>query len=512
MKRIGWLVWLTWIAPVQAEMALTDLTPTERAIVQERDAAAVARYRSGFADVLRYMQAQPVLFPAKKSQAPRLLTQEQRADVRRLWARLLDYYLALDGLGRFHGKFATLPDLAERQRSFAVAQGAFLAGYRTALDFIAAAERNPGLDVVLNEPLPELGLPARTYDKFKFRFLNALRAGEFAAMEAVRPVLLADDASLRPGIVDDARAILRVGRGKGEAMTFANGFDIVRKAGVTTWFPVQAGVAEWMGDVKVYRVKSSLVSAAQIAGMPAMLEPGDVLLERREWYLSNIGLPGYWPHAALYVGTPEERASFFDDPAVRAWVREQREPGGDLNVLLQRRYGKAYVTSTAEQEHGHRPRVIEAISEGVSFTTIEHSEDADAVAVLRPRRGKVDKAAAVVRAFGYAGRPYDFDFDFRSDATLVCTELVYKAYEPVPGITGLTLPLVDILGRVATPANEIARQFDEQYGSAAQQFDLVLFLDGQERSRVAVAAGLEEFRRSWRRPKWHILVQSGAGP
>jgi hypothetical protein len=44
--------------------------------------------------------------------------------------------------------------------------------------------------------------------------------------------------------------------------------------------------------------------------------------------------------------------------------------------------------------------------------------------------------------------------------------------------------------------------------SQEQQSDLVLFLDGRERERRAVAASAEEFCASWKRPKWHILVKS----
>jgi hypothetical protein len=42
-----------------------------------------------------------------------------------------------------------------------------------------------------------------------------------------------------------------------------------------------------------------------------------------------------------------------------------------------------------------------------------------------------------------------------------------------------------------------------------QQSDLILFLDGQERKGKAVEADLAEFRSSWQRPKWHVLVQEG---
>ena len=63
------------------------------------------------------------------------------------------------------------------------------------------------------------------------------------------------------------------------------------------------------------------------------------------------------------------------------------------------------------------------------------------------------------------------------------------------------------MGRLVTTANEIVRQFDEQFGSRSQQTGLVLFLDGYERPKVAIEADTKAFRMSWRRPKWHILTQ-----
>jgi hypothetical protein len=298
-----------------------------------------------------------------------------------------------------------------------------------------------------------------------------------------------------------------VGKGRGEALTAKNALKVVQNGAQSAWMPVQHGVSEWMGDTKVYRPGRSLISQAQIKEVQPKLLPGDVLLERREWYMSNIGLPGFWSHAALYLGTPEERRAFFADADTQAWVKKQGESGGDLEALLQTRYPKAYKASLEPQEGHHAVRVLEAISEGVSFTTLEHSADCDSLVVLRPKLTKAEKAQALVGAFHYAGRPYDFNFDFATDSELVCTELVYKAYESAAGFRGLTFPLVEMLGRKVTPANEIARQFDAQCGTPEEQFELVIFLDGQERRTKAVEASLATFRESWRRPKWHVFVQ-----
>lgn len=288
--------------------------------------------------------------------------------------------------------------------------------------------------------------------------------------------------------------------------TARNGVDMLGNALFQAYFPVQQNVSEWMGDVRVLRTGNALISRPQIARLSQVLQPGDILLERREWYLSNIGLQGFWSHAALYVGSVEERIKYFDDEEVRAWLGEAGVTNGDFESLLRQRYPEAY-TNSLKPYHGRLPRVLEAISDGVVFTTLEYTADADSLVVLRPRLSKPAKARAIQRAFHYSGRPYDFNFDFRTDEALVCTELIYKAYEPSGNTEGLLLPLTEVLGRPVTPANAIARQFDAEYGTAHQQYEFIMFLDGQEHLGIAKDAGIQMFRESWRRPKWHVINQ-----
>jgi uncharacterized protein YycO len=298
-----------------------------------------------------------------------------------------------------------------------------------------------------------------------------------------------------------------MGKGKGYLLTAKNALAVVQEAAFKAWFPVQKNVSEWMGDVKVYRKGIHLISSDQIEMLKERLRPGDILFERHEWYLSNMGLPGFWTHAAMYVGTPEERRDYFADPETIAWVKNQKIADGDLEVLLRRRYPDAYVKATTPQEDGQAPCIIEAISEGVSFTSLEHSGASDSIGVLRPRLAQPEKALAILRAFHYSGRPYDFNFDFETDATLVCSEVVYRAYEPGTGMRGVVFPITEIMGRKVSTPNNMVRQFDEQFGADDAQADFVVFLDGFEKERRAVESTLESFRQSWRRPNWHILIQ-----
>ena len=223
--------------------------------------------------------------------------------------------------------------------------------------------------------------------------------------------------------------------------------------------------------------------------------------------MSNIGLPGFWTHAALFVGTKESRNSYFNDSEIKEYFKRTGVHQHSIDSILKDRYPLIYEQSNRVQDDGHRPRVVEAISEGVVFTTAQHSMAADSVAILRPRLSKPAKAQAIMKAFYYSGRPYDFNFDFLTDSELVCTELVYKSYESTKITKGLKLQLKSMLGRELISANDIAELYAEEYNSGKQQFDLVCFLDGYEHLGKAILGTKEEFLKSWERPKWHFAFQ-----
>ncbi len=485
--------------PDRGDTPLLQLTNDERVVLIQRQ---------GLAETLRFMQQRNDLFPAEQPDLKHMLSREQKEEIWSTWVSFLDRFMLLDSIGQRYADYREQKDPVLRRQQFRIAYAAFLARYRYSLDFLAITERDPVFHTILNERIPELGLDKGTYVEFKYHYLHLAIATEFAAL-GINSRLFGEDETdaLQPGINDDRAVIWRYGGGEGIKQTVRNGAQIVKDSSFNAFFPIQKGVSDWMGDVKVLRVGESLIAPEQIAALPSRLQPGDVLLERREWYLSNVGLPGFWPHAALYIGTREERQRYFDDPQVADWVRGQGVEDGAFERLLQTREPQAYATSLSPAEAGHPARIIEAVGEGVLFTSVEHSADADSLAVLRPRLDKREKAQAILAAFHYSGRPYDFNFDFLTDDTLVCTELVYKAYEGSSERQGIRFPTLNLLGRLALPANEIVKQFDRNYGTAQQQFELVIFLDGQERERQAREADLQTFRESWKRPKWHVITQ-----
>jgi len=155
----------------------------------------------------------------------------------------------------------------------------------------------------------------------------------------------------------------------------------------------------------------------------ALLEPGDVLITRHDRALTNLFLPGFWPHAALYLGSVADR---------------QR-----LDVILDE--------ARAGRWNGDR-RVLEALKDGVLFRPLEQTLAVDAVAVIRPQLDPAVVAIGLARAAEHEGKLYNFDFDFFRSDRLVCTEVVYRAYD---GLGPIAIQLRVRSGRPTLSAEDL---------------------------------------------------------
>jgi hypothetical protein len=252
-----------------APAAQPEPSPAEvRGGAWEADAEAVRVCREGLRSVLAYVAGTPEFFrPEAKGAVP---ASEVREALRETWAAYLDYHLALESIGGAHRGFADRGE-GERAGSFAVYYAAFLAQYRGALELLSHLDGHAAAYVLLDEPLPELGLPERTFARFRFRYLNAGRATEFAALAVADAAMK----SPRPGglgeaMAEDAAAIWAMGKGRGEALTLKNALRVVGEAGSRAWLPVQAGVSQWMGDVKVRRPGRTLISPETAGPAPQL--------------------------------------------------------------------------------------------------------------------------------------------------------------------------------------------------------------------------------------------------
>jgi len=124
--------------------------------------------------------------------------------------------------------------------------------------------------------------------------------------------------------------------------------------------------------------------------------------------LTNVFLPGYWPHAALYVG----------------------EQAGGGNV-------------------------VEAKKDGVLLRALDETLRVDSFVVLRADVDDAVIGEVVSRAMSHVGKLFDFAFDFRQADRLACTNLVYRSWH---GMAGMHFKLGEQSGRFCLPAEDLIDQ------------------------------------------------------
>jgi len=154
-----------------------------------------------------------------------------------------------------------------------------------------------------------------------------------------------------------------------------------------------------------------------------LLEPGDVLITRHDDATTNIFLPGFWPHAALHIGTEEQRAA--------------------IGVQMD---------ADRKSRAGDPVRILEARKDGVLLRQLDDTLAVDCVAVLRPQLSPDQIAAALTDAVTHEGKQYDFEFDFRRTDKLVCTEVVYRSFH---GVGDIEFELAPKAGRLCLPAETL---------------------------------------------------------
>mgnify|MGYP006281479965 CR=1 FL=1 len=270
--------------------------------------------------------------------------------------------------------------------------------------------------------------------------------------------------------------------------------DFLENNSFKLWFPLQKKVAINLSYIKTttrdYHIDSELINKYR-----NKLLPGDIMLERREWHATNVAIPGYWTHSALHLGTIEEMNSYFKGLS-------QLE-GRSFKEFFKEKYPEAFKEFKKKNDQDQVRSVIESKRPGVIFRSLEGSAHADSLAVLRVNNlDPSERFKVVTQALSYWGKPYDFNFDFVTDNALVCSELIYKAYFDIPN---LTVELKDFNGRLVYSPNDFAEKFSQEFGKNDAELELVLFLDGNEESKVATEKNEEVFKDSWKRPKWHIM-------
>jgi hypothetical protein len=400
-------------------------------------------------------------------------------------------------------------------RSFLLTFAAELSLYEKSTRLVGLITTNPNAVKFLDSPDPSGLLGENSFSRFREQLQGTRDIARVAAgrqyllwlekgLDGHETARVLGCSRLWEKIEQELSIIDAVGASDLAALTVGSDMQVLKRSVDRVWYPAQKGVAKWMGSTRVRRIGICLAKPEQREEMDKYLEPGDIMLSRKNWYLSNVGLPGFWPHAILYIGSPEKFESFFDDAEIRKWLFELTGKQVSFGQYLAEKYPSRWLRYRLDKDDEPH-RVIEAIKYGIVLNSLKGCFG-DYMVALRPRLNKKAKAQAILEAFSHLDKPYDYHFDFATDHALVCTEVVWRCYRPAEGKDGLDLDLVDIAGRKTLPANEIARQFAMEHDKTHRQMDFVYFLDASEKQGKSFASTKEEFIKSYKRVKWSLSV------
>lgn len=327
---------------------------------------------------------------------------------------------------------------ADRLPVFATAFAAACVLLRADRLLVELAADRPVVWKKLDEADPLAGIPRKTFTSIykavsdprnARRFLTA---ADFHAEHREEILALAGDPVLGP-VVDlllaEEPRIERRRRDALKRVVSYRWFSFLRR-NRSAWKKVMAGFFEASGravaELRQPGIKPSgapkRISAALRDDLLRLVEPGDVFVTRHDDALSNLFLPGFWPHAALYLGAAE-------DLAVMGIPLPAGESGGCW--------------------------FLESKKDGVKLRRVEETLQVDAFVVLRPPLEPAELATAIRRSVDHVGKPYDFVFDFRTADRLVCTEVIYRGFH---GTGPVRFHLKEVGGRLCLPAEEFMDQ------------------------------------------------------
>lgn len=324
----------------------------------------------------------------------------------------------------------------EDLRLFAIAYAAAAILMRSAGDLVEMARHRPVVRRKLDEAEPRFTLPRKTFTTIYRNYTSPVTLWQFSQArryyernrttihEALRSTgmgsLVDDLISEEPFAGRRKRVLWRslldyrlysLGR-RGHSGYVKVMFHLFRMSG--------SAIAGKHDPFRRRRSDGKRVTSEVLIRAAEILQPGDIIMTRHDDALSNHFFPGYWPHAALFLGSPGDR-------------RDRGLPDHDTRGF----------------------EVLEAKKDGVKLRALAETLAVDAFVILRPAPQRTALAEVLTRALTHEGKLYDFLFDFTKSDRLACTEVIYRSFH---GSGDWHLRLVRQSGRLTLPAEELMKQ------------------------------------------------------
>lgn len=250
--------------------------------------------------------------------------------------------------------------------------------------------------------------------------------------------------------------------------------------------PIQRGICFVASDIDFSFSKNKMIKDETLQKIKRGLLPGDIIIKRNDYQLANVGIPGFWTHSGIFLGSLEKLDSCFADLPILDGQKPSEYIEDNFPAIYERMQKKGDL-------------IIEAIGEGVVINPVEHIAKVDYLAALRTNLSKSDIFQSLLIAFDYYGTPYDYLFDFDNDETLVCSELVYRSFSPKGDKKGIDFIMGSYKDKPFLSPNDIAKHYALEFNKPNPQFKLIYFYDADRHKNRSIKRSERAFAKTWRK-------------
>jgi hypothetical protein len=208
------------------------------------------------------------------------------------------------------------------------------------------------------------------------------------------------------------------------------------------------------------------------------MRPGDIILEKDLKANTDVIIPGYWVHAAMYVGTIKQlkMMGIWDHPdfnMIQYEIEKYRKSPARQKYLKD--------TLRVKESFENIPWFYESDRPGVGVHPMHKFAQTDGMAVLRPS-GKWTTPNIVnilKRANRYMYFPYDYVHNVRNQFYVSCSKVVLKIFDQV------TFPVSNSLAYISVSPDQIGQPVSLDPNRPEQgDLKLIFYFDPENKGKL----------------------------
>ena len=208
------------------------------------------------------------------------------------------------------------------------------------------------------------------------------------------------------------------------------------------------------------------------------MEPGDIILEKDMQANTDVLIPGYWIHAALYLGTIKDLKAMglWDDPRLSIIQHEIElyRSSADRQYYLNEQWSN-------KLPFDEIPWFYESDRPGVGVHPLHKFMKTDGMAVLRPSHGYdlEYKKRVYYRANERMYFPYDYVHNVRNKFSVSCSKVILKIFNDITFPVSESLNFISVSpDQIGQPVASDPKVFEEG------ELKLVMFFDAEDKGNL----------------------------